>query len=107
MSDSAVVSVKGARRWQHGHPWIFRSDVIKRPDAPASSVLVCDQRGRTLGWALWSPKSEISLRLLDRDPRAIINADWWRTRIQHAIARRGPLRDNANAFRLIHAEGDA
>jgi 23S rRNA (cytosine1962-C5)-methyltransferase len=107
MSDSAVVSAKGARRWDHGHPWIFRSDVIKRPAAPASSVLVSDQRGRSLGWALWSPKSEISLRLLDRDSRATIDAAWWRARIQHAISRREPLRGHATAFRLIHAEGDA
>jgi 23S rRNA (cytosine1962-C5)-methyltransferase len=107
MSDSAVVSAKGARRWDHGHPWIFRSDVIKRPDAPASSVLVCDQRGRALGWALWSPRSEISLRLLDRDPRATIDAAWWRARIHHAVSRRESLRGDATAFRLIHGEGDA
>jgi 23S rRNA (cytosine1962-C5)-methyltransferase len=80
---------------------------MERPDIPASSVLVHDQRGRKLGWALWSPRSEISLRLLDRDARATIDADWWRTRLESSIARRAPLREHATAFRLVHGEGDA
>ncbi len=102
----AVVSARGARRWEHGHPWIYRSDVAGRPDAPAGIVAARDARGKPLGWALWSPKSEISLRLLTRDSRARIDAEWWRAAIGAAIDRRRPLRDTANACRLIHAEGD-
>ena len=33
MYDLAVVSAKGARRWQLGHPWIYRSDVVQRPSS--------------------------------------------------------------------------
>ncbi|MGH7638126.1 MAG: class I SAM-dependent rRNA methyltransferase [Gemmatimonadaceae bacterium] len=104
--DVAVVSPKGARRWQHGHPWIFRSDVAGRPDAPAGAVQVRDIRGKPLGVALWSPKSEISLRLLDRDPDARIDAAWWQRRIAACVERRAPLRDLANAYRMVHGEGD-
>jgi len=68
--NAAVVSAKGARRWAQGHPWIYRSDVVARPDVPAGAVIVHDERGRELGCALWSPTSEIALRLLDRNPRA-------------------------------------
>jgi len=106
MTAHAVVSTKGARRWAQGHPWIYRSDVISRPDAPAGAVAVLDQARRPLGWALWSPQSEISLRLLDRDPDALIDARWWRERIRHAIARRAPIKESANAYRLVHAEAD-
>jgi 23S rRNA (cytosine1962-C5)-methyltransferase len=102
----AVVSAKGARRWAAGHPWIFRSDVTRRPEAPAGAVCVTDARGAELGWALWSPTSEISLRLLDRRPDARIDAAWWRQRLATAIARRAPLADSASAFRLVHGEGD-
>jgi 23S rRNA (cytosine1962-C5)-methyltransferase len=105
-ADSAVVSNKGARRWVLGHPWIYRSDVVQRPDAEPGAVLVHDQRGRTIGWALWSPHSEISLRLLERDTRRPIDAAWWRERIERAIARRAPLVGQATAYRLVHAEGD-
>ena len=103
---SATVSTKGARRWDNGHPWIYRSDVIARPDGPAGAVHVADQRGKPLGVALWSPHSEISLRLLDRDPDATIDAAWWHNAIGRAIARRNGLECDTNAYRLVHGEGD-
>ena len=106
MSAHAVVTNKGARRWAAGHPWIYRSDVAERPDVPAGAVRVHDLRGKALGTALWSPASEISLRLLDRDPERAIDAAWWRDRIGAAIARRAPLRAAASAYRLVHGEGD-
>ena len=106
MSDHAVVTVKGARRWNTGHPWIYRSDVSQRPAREAGAVLVRDSRGRPLGWALWSPRSEISLRLLDRDPHARVDATWWRTTIERAVRRRAGLASIATAYRLIHGEGD-
>ncbi len=103
---NAIVSAKGARRWDAGHPWIYRSDVLERPAGDAGAVRVSDQRGKPLGIALWSPRSEISLRLLDRDADATIDAGWWRERIERAIARRAGLDRDANAYRLIHGEGD-
>jgi 23S rRNA (cytosine1962-C5)-methyltransferase len=100
------VSPKGARRWQQGHPWIFRSDVARRPQAEAGAVRVRDSRGKPLGVALWSPRSEISLRLLDTDPDARIDAAWWHQRIQTCVMRRSSLRPHADAYRLVHGEGD-
>jgi 23S rRNA (cytosine1962-C5)-methyltransferase len=103
---TAIVSAKGARRWDAGHPWIYRSDVLQRPDADAGVARVTDQRGKPLGVALWSPRSEISLRLIDRDADASIDADWWQSRLARAIARRTGLETHANAYRLVHGEGD-
>src|SRR4051812_31737805 len=102
----ATVSNKGARRWAEGHPWIFRSDVQQRPAGDAGAVRVTDQRGKPLGTALWSPRSEISLRLIDRDPDATLDAAWWQRRLRRAIARRAGLEREANAYRLVHGEGD-
>ena len=102
----ARVNAKGARRWLSGHPWIYRTDVIERPLMEAGAVLVHDNRAKPIGWALWSPLSEISLRLLDPDPDAVIDQGWWDERIASAIARRVPLEDHTNALRLIHGEAD-
>jgi 23S rRNA (cytosine1962-C5)-methyltransferase len=102
----AAVSARGARRWDSGHPWIFRSDVVSPPDCDAGVVEVHDQRGRPLGVALWSPRSEISLRLLDRDPGAAIDRAWWTRRIGAAAARRSTLTGRTNAWRIVHGEGD-
>jgi len=105
--DFAVVTSKGARRWQHGHPWIYRSEVSQRPTGAAGAVRVHDHRGKPIGTALWSPASEISLRMVDRDPGAALDAAWWRRRIAAAIGRRTPLSGATSAYRLIHSEADA
>jgi len=106
MTPHAVVSARGARRWHGGHPWIFRSDIVQPPQSPPGAVAVRDQQGRTIGIALWSPESEISLRLLDSDPDARINETWWHKQIAKALARREPVSAHTNAYRLVHGEGD-
>ena len=103
---TATVSAKGARRWAEGHPWIFRSDVVDATLSEAGAVRVLDRRGKPIGVALWSPRSEISLRLLDEDPDATIDAKWWRATLERALARRRTLEIDATAFRLVHGEGD-
>ncbi len=107
MTPCAVVASRGARRWERGHPWIFRSDVEAPPAAPAGAVRVRDTRGRELGWALWSPASEISLRRLDANPDATVDGEWWYRRLTAAVARRAAIARHATAFRLVHGEGDA
>lgn len=100
---SAVrVSDRGAARWTRGHPWIFRSDVIS-PTVEAGIVAVEDPRGRFIGQALCSPRSEIRLRLLEPTDRAI-DRSWWRERLVAAQARRTGI--DANAWRLVHGEAD-
>jgi 23S rRNA (cytosine1962-C5)-methyltransferase len=103
----ATVSARGADRWAAGHPWIYRSDLIDPPDTPAGAIIVTDRARRPLGVALYSPASEIALRLLDRDPSAPLDHAWWRNRIAHALARRTPLLASTNAYRVAHAEADA
>jgi len=100
---TVIVSAKGAARWQAGHPWIYRTDVYDEPGDTPGIVAVTDRRGRHLGQALYSPKSEIRLRLLTRG-REAIDAAWWGERIAAAAARRAELA--ATAFRVVHAEGD-
>jgi 23S rRNA (cytosine1962-C5)-methyltransferase len=103
----AAVSARGADRWAAGHPWIYRSDLIDPPDTPAGALVVTDRGRRPLGIALYSPASEIALRLLDRDPAAALDAAWWHGRLAQAIARRTPLIGHTNAYRIVHGEADA
>jgi 23S rRNA (cytosine1962-C5)-methyltransferase len=96
------VSDRGAARWTRGHPWIFRSDLLDTVEA-AGVVPVTDPRGRFLGQALASPASEIRLRLLERSDAPVDRA-WWRTRLAAAQSRREGI--DANAWRIVHGEGD-
>ncbi len=109
MTDSAVstraviVSAKGAARWQAGHPWIYRTDIYDEPRDAPGIVTVTDRRGRHLGQALYSPTSEIRLRLLTTG-REAIDATWWADRIAAAVRRRAGI--PATAYRVVHGEGD-
>jgi 23S rRNA (cytosine1962-C5)-methyltransferase len=100
---TVVVSARGAARWRGGHPWIYRTDVVEDPRGQPGIVPVADRRGRFLGQALYSPKSEIRLRLLTTGAEPI-DAAWWRDRIAAAAARRGAI--PATAWRVVHGEGD-
>lgn len=102
---TVVVSAKGAARWRQGHPWIYRSDVLTTGRTPAGPVRVTDRSGRFLGQALFSPASEIRLRLLTRDAEPLDGA-WWRARVAAAAARRDHLLPETTAYRVVHAEGD-
>jgi 23S rRNA (cytosine1962-C5)-methyltransferase len=96
------VTARGAGRWRAGHPWIHRSEVREGPGEPGI-VRVRDPRGKFLGQALYSPASEIRLRLLEATDR-VIDRSWWRERLAACLARRAGL--DATAYRVVHAEGD-
>jgi len=98
----ARVTARGAERWTRGHPWIYRSDVAAAPEA-AGLVSVFDPRDKFLGQALFSPKSEIQLRLLERT-EGPVDAAWWRERLNSCLARRTGI--DATAYRMVHGEGD-
>jgi 23S rRNA (cytosine1962-C5)-methyltransferase len=99
----AVITAKGAERWKQGHPWIYKADVAEEPAREPGIVQVTDRRGRFLGQALYSPNSQIRLRLLTRGDEPV-DAGWWADRIARAAARRSGI--GATAWRVVHAEGD-
>ena len=107
MSQSFVtINRRGAERARGGHLWIYRGDVRDAGRSVGGSVVrVRDERGRFVGQAFYSDRSEIALRLLthrDED----VDREWWRRRLRGALARRAGLGDEADAYRLVYSEGD-
>jgi 23S rRNA (cytosine1962-C5)-methyltransferase len=103
---TARVSARGAARWrQRQHPWIYQSDVRSGAGTQAGVVRVVDERDRIVGMGLWSPHSQISLRMLTTDERPVDGA-FWRERLSAAAAYRAALAADATAYRLVHAESD-
>jgi 23S rRNA (cytosine1962-C5)-methyltransferase len=100
---SLRVTARGAERWVRGHPWIYRAEVLGGPQSPGL-VAVKDPRGRFIGQALYSPKSEIRLRLLERGD-CPVDATWWREQLAICAGRRRDI--DASAYRMVHGEGDA
>ncbi len=73
--------------------------------SPGAVVRVVDAHGRPLGVAHYSAASQITLRMLSREP-ATVDREFFLKRIRAAAAHRTRVVENANAYRLVHAEAD-
>jgi 23S rRNA (cytosine1962-C5)-methyltransferase len=103
--SSVVISARGEQRIRIGHPWIYRADVVDVQAAGGDAVEVIGPRRRTLGQALFSDRSQISLRMLTRG-EAPFDESILRARLERAIRFRETLGLDADAYRLVHAEAD-
>ncbi len=110
----ALLNRRAADRLRAGHAWAYASEIesLTLPessgDVPPALLPVADNRGLLLGTALYSPSSQIALRLVARE--ALDEAAWLRllaARLGRAIERRRPMLDAANdACRLCFSEAD-
>jgi 23S rRNA (cytosine1962-C5)-methyltransferase len=110
----ALISRRAADRLRAGHAWVYASEIelLTLPEpAPAGApalLPVADNRGLLLGTALYSPSSQIALRMVARE--ALDEAAWLRLlaeRLRTAVDRRRPLLDAENdACRLCFSEAD-
>jgi 23S rRNA (cytosine1962-C5)-methyltransferase len=113
-APGVLINRRAADRLRAGHLWVYASDIesIEVPEGPSGSppalLPLADSRGLLLGTALYSPSSQIVLRLISRE--FIDEAAWLKllaSRLQHAIARRKPLLNELNdACRLCFSEAD-
>jgi 23S rRNA (cytosine1962-C5)-methyltransferase len=110
-SPGARISRRAADRLRAGHLWVYASDIESigaDEEHPPALVPVADNRGLLLGTALYSPSSQIALRMVSRE--AIGEAEWLEilaSRLRASIARRKPLLTaDTNACRLVFSEAD-
>ena len=98
-----------ARAIRHGFPWVYADELVtdRRTQglAPGALAVLEDAGRRPLALVTVNPKSRIIARVLDRDPEAQIDQDWFARRLTTALALRARLFD-APCYRLVHAEAD-
>ena len=99
------ITSRGEQRVRGGHPWIYRADVVDVSATGGDIVEVIGPRNRTIGRALFSDRSQISLRLLTRGEEPAGEA-LIRARLERAVRFRTSLRLDASAYRLVHGEAD-
>jgi 23S rRNA (cytosine1962-C5)-methyltransferase len=105
-APTVTIAARGIERIVSGHPWIYRADIADASNAePGSVVEVVDRKRRYWGQALYSSKSQITLRMLTRERRPF-DRDFLAERIAAAAAFRAQLADGAQAYRLVASEGD-
>jgi 23S rRNA (cytosine1962-C5)-methyltransferase len=113
LSYGAVINRRAADRLRSGHVWVYASDIesLNLPQSAEETpplLPMADSRGLLLGTALFSPSSQIALRLISR--QALDESGWLELlshRLRRAIARRKPLLTADNdACRLCFSEAD-
>jgi 23S rRNA (cytosine1962-C5)-methyltransferase len=105
MIPTVIISARGEQRLRGGHPWIYRTDVAEVRAAAGDIVQVRSPRGQIVGSALFSDRSQITLRMLAHGEQPA-DAALVRRRIETAIAFRASLGIDATAYRLVHGEAD-
>ena len=105
MAPSVTISARGEQRVRTGHPWIYRADVVDVDAGGGDLVQVLGPRHRSIGYALFSDRSQIAVRMLSRGDDAV-DAPLIRSRLETALRYRESLRLDASAYRLVHGEAD-
>jgi 23S rRNA (cytosine1962-C5)-methyltransferase len=105
----ATVIVERPKRLLAGHPWVYSNEVRMDEAAKAlprgALVTLAGPGGRPLGTATFNPHTLVAARILDRDPEAAIDRDFFTARIARALALRQRFY-HAPYYRLVHAEAD-
>jgi len=99
----ARISRRAADRLRNGHVWVYASDVeaLEPGEGEIPALLpVADNRGLLLGTALYSPSSQIALRMVARE--AIGEAEWLKRlekRLEDLILTLGQIKEENRALR--------
>jgi 23S rRNA (cytosine1962-C5)-methyltransferase len=105
-TPTVTVSRRAEDRIRAGHPWVYRSDVLDAAAEAGDIAVVMSQRGRRLGEAFWSDRSQIAIRMAAWGDETFGGDGGWRDRIAAAIAYREALGIDATAYRIVHGEAD-
>ena len=95
------------------HPWVYDNEIAVGPPAgfeDGSLVRVLDPKGHALGVGYANRNSKIAVRYLTRRYDEAVNDDFWRGRVQKALAyRKAHYAEDGQlpvAYRLAHGEAD-
>jgi 23S rRNA (cytosine1962-C5)-methyltransferase len=93
------------------HPWLFSGAVKQLPEAENGDIVaVRDNQNSLLGYGFFSPHSQIVCRMFEFTDQLIdfSKRDYWHQKIKSAYLLRAAhvIREQTNAYRLLHAEGD-
>ncbi len=107
---AVVITKKGRRAIEGGHPWVYAGEVLSCPDGAENGCIVdvMDEKGAWLGAGLLSLSSLIRVRLLSRNPNDAFDEGFWLRRFQYAWAYRKTVLEprDLTACRVVFGESD-
>ena len=107
LMTKVILKRKIAPRVANGHPWVFAGEVetIQGPVEGGDIVEVETHDGKYIGTGYINPKSQIIVRLLSREKKEVIDADFFYKKILQAWDYRRHIGYTENC-RLVFGEAD-
>ncbi|MCL5935363.1 MAG: rRNA large subunit methyltransferase I, partial [Firmicutes bacterium] len=104
----AILHQGKQKRIAGGHPWVYRTEIkeIIGNFTPGDIVDVYDFRDRFVGKGYINPASQITIRIMTRNPEEEINEEFFRSKIRAAWEYRQKVVRDTNACRVIFGEAD-
>ena len=105
-----IISPKGTRWVEQGHPWIYADEVIREEGACENGALAdaVSEKGKYLGTGFVSRESKIRIRLLSRNANDRFDAAFWKRRIKYAWDyRKTVMGEDISCCRVIFGEADS
>lgn len=104
-----IISNKGKKRVQGGHPWVYESD-IEQAEAGIENGAIVDvfsSKGSYQGSGFYNANSKIRIRLFSKNANDEFDEAFFERRFQHALSyRRSVMGDDYDNCRLIFGEAD-
>jgi 23S rRNA (cytosine1962-C5)-methyltransferase len=108
VSPKVILRKNLGRALRQGHPWIFRDALAEAPAIPSGTVVaVAGRDGRPLAHGYWDCTGPIAVRVIDLQPvgdARVLVCERLRLALAQRLARLD--RDETDAFRWVHGEGD-
>lgn len=105
-----IITKKGTRWVEGGHPWIYEAEVTGGPEESVENGSLVDavsENGKYLGTGFLSLNSKIRIRLVSVNANDRFDEAFWRRRIEYAVNyRKQVMQDDISCCRLIHGEAD-
>lgn len=105
-----IVTQKGARWVEQGHPWIYEAEVLSEAGECENGALVdaVSEKGKYLGTGFLSRESKIRIRLVSRNANDRFDSAFWKRRLRYAWDyRKTVMGDDTSCCRLIFGEADS
>lgn len=98
------------RSLQRRHPWIFSGavDQVNGSPGPGETVLVRGADGAPIGWAAFSPESQIRARMWNFEPDEAVTPEFVAAQVTTAASRRAGLLGSGttDSARVVFSEAD-
>ncbi|WP_438346886.1 class I SAM-dependent rRNA methyltransferase [Paenibacillus sp. FA6] len=105
---SVILQRSQKKRLEHGHPWVFKSEIATVEGDPEAGQLVSvlNHQKKYLGTGYYNPASQITVRIVSYRPIESMDQAFFTERLQNCLQHRERFTPGETAYRLVYGEAD-